>query len=67
MGRDFMERYEHEGALRKSRVRNIEVGLVKHIVAIQQQVEVEGAGPVGNRSPAIAPEVALDAEKRRQQ
>ena len=62
-----MERYEHEGAFRKPRVRNIEVGLVEYIVTIEQQVEVEGAGPVGNRGRTIAPEVALDSQKRRQQ
>jgi hypothetical protein len=62
-----MERYKHEGALRKSGVGNIKVGLVKYVVTIQQQVEVEGAGSVGNRCRSIAPEVALDAEKSRQQ
>jgi hypothetical protein len=64
IGRDFGERYEDEGALSEPRVRDFEAGLCKHETAREKDVEIEGAGAVGDGGGAVAAEEALDGEKR---
>jgi hypothetical protein len=45
-------------------VRDFEAGLGDDEIAIEENVEVEGAGAVGNGGGAVAAEVALDGEER---
>lgn len=49
------------------RVRNVQVELVKDIVAEEEQVQVQRARPIGNACAAVAPELTLDPEQAFQQ
>ena len=62
-----MKRYKHESALGEARVGNIEVGLVKDEVSVEQDVEVEGPRPIAHCGVTVAAELALDAEQSGQQ
>jgi len=62
-GSDFGEGYENESALRKPGMRNFEAGLRKDEIAVKENVEVEGAGAVGDRGGAITTEKALDEKE----
>ena len=44
IGSDFGEGYEDEGALREAGMRNFKAGLRKDEIAVEENVEVEGAG-----------------------
>jgi len=59
-----MKRYKNEGALGKAGMGNVDVGLVKDEVSIEEDVEVEGAWPVGNPRGTVAPEGVLEVEQR---
>ena len=45
-------------------MRDFEAGLGEDEIAVEEDVEVEGAGTVGNGAGAVASERALDGEKR---
>jgi len=60
MGSDFGEGDEDEGALSESGMRDFETGFAEDEIAIEEDVEVEGAGAVGDGAGAIAAEEALD-------
>ncbi len=55
-GGDFGERHEDEGALREAGMRNFKVGFRKDEIAVKENVEIEGAGAVGDGGGAIATE-----------
>lgn len=63
MGRDFGDRNEDEGALGEARMRNFESRVGENEIAIEQDVEVKGAGAIGDGGRAIAAEDALDGEE----
>lgn len=63
IGCNLREGYKDEGTLGQAWVGNFKAGLVKDLVAVEEDVEVEGAWTVGNLSGAVASEFALDAEK----
>ena len=67
MGRDFIERHEDEGALGEARVRDLKAGVCEDHVAVENKVEIEGAGAVGRAGGAIAAEFEFDGEKRVEQ
>jgi hypothetical protein len=60
---NFLKWYENEGSLGETGVRNVEVGFVENQGSEQQDIEVEGAGAVGNAGGAVAAKLALDAKK----
>jgi hypothetical protein len=60
---DFGEGYEDEGALREAGMRNFKAGLRKDEIAVEENVEVEGAGAVGDGCVAITAEEALDEKE----
>jgi hypothetical protein len=62
-GSDFGEGYEDEGALREAGMRNFKAGLRENEIAVQENVEVEGAGAVGDSRGAITAEEAFDEKK----
>jgi len=62
-GSDFCEGDEDEGALSEPRVRDFEARLGEHETAVEENVEIEGPGAVGDRARSIAAEEALDGEK----
>jgi len=64
VGCDFIQRNEDEGSLSQARMRNLEAGLGENKIAVEQEVEIEGAWAVGNRARAIASEETLNREKR---
>jgi hypothetical protein len=55
---------ENKRALVEARVRDFEGGFVQNEVTINDDVEIEGTGAVGDSSRTIAAEVALDFEER---
>lgn len=63
MGSDFVQRDEDEGALGEARVRDFQAGLADDQIAVEENVEVEGTGAVGDLSGAVAAKVALDREE----
>ena len=63
MRSDFVERNEDEGALGEARVGDLETGLGDDEIAVEKDVEVEGARAIGNGGGAIAAEFALDGEE----
>jgi hypothetical protein len=63
VGRNFGEGYEDEGALREAGMRNFKAGLGEDEVAIEEDVEVEGAGAVGNGGGAVTTEETLDEKE----
>lgn len=63
VGSDFGEGNEDEGALGEARVRDFEAGLQEGEIAVEKNVEVEGAGSVGDGGGAVAAEVTLDGEQ----
>jgi len=65
--RDFVERDEDKGALSEARMGNLKIGLVEDEVVVEQHVEVEGAGAVGEARSSIAAKVVFDDEQRGEQ
>jgi hypothetical protein len=66
-GSDFGEGYEDEGALGEAGMRNFEAWLGENEIAVEENVEVEGAGAVGDSGGAVTTEEALDEEKGSQE
>jgi len=64
IGGDFRERDKDEGALRQARMRNFEGRLRRDEIAVEEDVEVEGARAIGDGARTIASKTALDGEKR---
>ena len=60
---DFIERDEDEGALGEAGMRNLKVELGNDEIAVEENVEIEGAGAVGGSQGAVAAVVALDGEQ----
>jgi hypothetical protein len=58
-----VERNEHKSSLGETGVGDVEIGFVKNQGTKQQDIQVEGAGPIGNAGRAVAAELALDAEE----
>ena len=58
-----MERDEDKGALGKARVGDFKGGFAEDQVAIEEDVEVEGARAIGKAGDAVAAEFALEGEK----
>ncbi len=67
MRRDFVERDENKGALGEARVGDDKTGPTDNKVAIEQYVEIERAGAVGDAGGAVAAKVLLDEEQRAEQ
>ena len=66
-GSDFVERDEDEGALGEARMRDFETGQAEDEIAVEENVEVEGARAVAHAGGAVAAELALDEENGAQQ
>lgn len=64
VGSDFGEGDEDKGALGEAMMRDFEVELREDEVVVEEEIEVEGAGAVGDGAGAIAAEVALDGKER---
>jgi hypothetical protein len=60
---DFSERDENEGAFGETWMREFEAGFTEDQVVVEEKIEVEGAGTVGNGGNAVAAKVALDVEE----
>lgn len=63
VGCDLVERNEDEGALGKARMRDFESGLTEHEIAIENEIEIEGARAVGDGVEAVAPEFLFDGKE----
>ncbi len=63
IGSDFGERDKDEGALGKAEMRDYEAGFGQDEIAIEEDIEVEGARTVEDGARAITAEQALDREK----
>src|SRR6185312_10211990 len=63
-GLDLRERLQHEGPLVEPRVRNLEIFQGNAAIAVDEEVEIEGARPLGRRGRAVAAEGRLDGEQR---
>jgi hypothetical protein len=63
IGSDFVQRDEDEGALGEAGVRDFQAGLGEDEIAVEENVEVEGAGAVRDGGGAVAAEVALNGEE----
>ena len=63
VGSYFNEGDEDEGALGQAGMRELEVELREDEVAAEDEIEVEGAGAVGEAGGAVAAEVALDGKE----
>lgn len=61
---DFCERDEDECALGKAGMRDFQNGLSEDKIAVEEDIEVEGAGSAGDGGGAIAAERSLDGEER---
>jgi hypothetical protein len=64
IGGDFDKGDEDEGALGETGMRDFEVELREDEVAVEEEIEVEGARAVGEGDGAVAAEVALDGKER---
>jgi hypothetical protein len=62
-GSDLGERDEDEGALAETGVRDFEIRLAEDKVAVEEDVEVEGAGAVGGAGHSVTAEFELDGKK----
>jgi len=62
-GSNFGKRLENEGSLVHARVGEGEAAGAHDAVAVENEVEVEGAGPVGNAMAAVATILKLDGEE----
>jgi len=62
-GSDFVEGHEDEGALCETGMGNFKAGLREDEIAVEENVEVEGAGAVGDAVQAVAAKSALDFEE----
>ncbi len=51
----------------KARVRDVQAGLAENEIAIKSDVQIEGAGTVGDDGRTIAAEIALDGEEHAEQ
>jgi hypothetical protein len=63
IGSYFGERDEYEGTLAKAGMRDFKTGLGEDKIAIEEDIEVDGARTVGHGARAIAAKEALDEEK----
>ena len=63
MGRYFVERNENEGALGQARVGNFEIRFADAEIVVEENVEVEGAGAVGEAGGAVAAELLFDGQQ----
>ena len=61
-GGDLVERNKDKGALGEARMRDDETGSADDEIAIEENVEVEGAGAVGDAGDADAAEFLFDEE-----
>jgi hypothetical protein len=62
-GSDFGKGHQDEGALRETGMRNFKARFREDEIAVKENVEVEGAGAVGDGGGAIATEEALDEKE----
>jgi hypothetical protein len=62
-GSDFGQGHEDKGALREAGMRNLKAGFREDEIAVKENVEVEGAGTVGDGVGAITTEEALDEKE----
>ena len=62
-GSDFGKGYEDEGALHEAGMRNFKAGLREDEIAVKENVEVEGAGTVGDGGGAITTQEALNEKE----
>ena len=63
IGGNFSKRDEDKGTFCEARVRDFEAVDVKDEVTVENEVEVEGAGPIGNGIGAVPTEFVLDIEE----
>jgi hypothetical protein len=63
IGSDFGEGYENKGALREAGMRNLEARLREDEIAVEENVEVEGAGAVGDSGGAITTEETFNKKE----
>ena len=63
MRRDLVERDQDEGALGEARVRDDKTSSTDNKVAVEQDVEIEGARAVGDAGGAVAAKVLFDEEQ----
>jgi hypothetical protein len=63
IGSDFGEGHEYESALGEAGMRNFKARLRKDEITVEENVEVEGAGAVGDGGGAITTELALDEKE----
>jgi len=64
IGGDFHKGDEDEGALCETGMRDFEVEFREDEVAVEEEIEVEGARAVGRGGGVVAAEVALDGQER---
>ncbi len=62
IGCDFVEGDEDKGALGEARMGDFEAGFAEDEIAVEENVEIEGARAIGNTGGAVAAEVAFDEE-----
>jgi hypothetical protein len=62
-GSDFVEGHEDEGALCETGMGNFKAGLREDEIAVEENVEVEGAGTVGDGGGAIPAEDTFDEKE----
>jgi hypothetical protein len=65
--RDFVKRNENKGALSQAGMGNFEVRLAEAEIAVEENVEVEGARAVGEARGAVAAELLLDGQQGAEQ
>lgn len=66
-GRDFRQGHEDEGALGEAGMGQLQAGLAEAEVAEEKQIEIEGAGAVGQAARAVAAVPGLDGEQAHEQ
>jgi len=67
MGRDLAEGNKNEGALIETWVRDFEAGDGENEIAVEEDIEVEGARAAGGRGAAVAAEFNFNGEERAEQ
>jgi hypothetical protein len=62
-GSDFGQGHEDKGALREAGMRNLKAGFREDEIAVKENVEVEGAGAIGDGVGAVTTEEVLDEKE----
>ncbi len=62
IGCDFVEGDEDKGALGEARMGDFEAGFAEDEIAVEENVEIEGARAIGDACGAVAAEFAFDEE-----